>query len=218
VVSEASRLQALTETGLPHPNPAVVSAPLFVSCGFLSGCGQGPGQIRDAAPACGRRATGDRGREGARVFPCRVLPGAGLVSRARAARRAAYGGTARGPAMPVVVATWVLPVPGGPRKTTFSFAVTKSRVPRWAMASRLSPRAWSKSNFSNDLRAGNRAARMRPSPPWASRAEISRCRQAMRNSSWLQFSDRARSASRPSGSRSVGAFNARVRNVTSAVR
>src|SRR5918997_1478245 len=35
-----------------------------------------------------------------------------------------------------------LAVPGGPRKTTFSFAVTKSRVPRWAMTSRLRPRAW----------------------------------------------------------------------------
>jgi hypothetical protein len=40
------------------------------------------------------------------------------------------------------VARWVLPVPGGPRKTTFSFAVTKSRVPRGAMTSRLRPRAW----------------------------------------------------------------------------
>jgi hypothetical protein len=33
------------------------------------------------------------------------------------------------------------------------------------MTSRRSPRAWSKSNSSRDLRAGNRAARMRPSPP-----------------------------------------------------
>ena len=31
------------------------------------------------------------------------------------------------------IARWVLPVPGGPRKTTFSLAVTKSRVPRWAI-------------------------------------------------------------------------------------
>ena len=42
-------------------------------------------------------------------------------------------------------------MPGGPRKTTFSLAVTKSRVPRWAMVSRLRPRAWSKSNSSSDL-------------------------------------------------------------------
>ena len=82
------------------------------------------------------------------------------------------------------MARWVLPVPGGPRKTTFSLAVTKSRVPRWATCSRLRPRAWSKSNSSRLLRAGNRAARMRPSPPWASRAATSRCRQAARNSSW----------------------------------
>ena len=67
------------------------------------------------------------------------------------------------------------------------------------MRSRLSPRAWSKSNSSNDFRDGNRAARMRPSPPWDSRAETSRCRHAARNSSWLQDSARARSASRADG-------------------
>ena len=39
------------------------------------------------------------------------------------------------------MARWVLPVPGGPRKTTLSRAATKSRVPRWAIRSRLSPRA-----------------------------------------------------------------------------
>jgi hypothetical protein len=33
-----------------------------------------------------------------------------------------------------------LPVPGGPRNTTFSRAVTKSRVPRCAMISRLRDR------------------------------------------------------------------------------
>src|SRR4029077_16326815 len=60
---------------------------------------------------------------------------------------------------------------GGPRKTTLFLAATKSSVPRWAMVSRLRPRAWSKSNSSNDFREGNRAARMRPSPPWDSRAD-----------------------------------------------
>src|SRR6266511_37954 len=109
------------------------------------------------------------------------------------------------------MARWVLPVPGGPRKTTLSRLATKSRVPRWAMVSRLRPRAGSKSNSSRDLRAGKRAARMRPSPPWDSRAETSRCRQATRNSSCDQDSARARSASRGTDSRSVGAFNARVR-------
>ena len=78
-------------------------------------------------------------------------------------------------------------------------AVTKSRVPRCAIVSRLRPRAWSKSNSSRLLRAGNRAARMRPSPPWASRAATSRCRQAARNSSCVQPSARARSASRAGG-------------------
>ena len=84
------------------------------------------------------------------------------------------------------------------------------------MRSRLRPRAWSKSNSSRDLRAGNRAARMRPSPPWDSRAATSRCRQAARNSSWVQDSARARSASRATDSRRVGAFSARVRNASSA--
>jgi hypothetical protein len=51
-------------------------------------------------------------------------------------------------------------------------------------------RAWSKSKSSNALRAGNRAALIRPSPPWASRAATSRCRQAARNSSWDHPSDR----------------------------
>src|ERR1700730_16509025 len=116
------------------------------------------------------------------------------------------------------IARCVLPVPGGPRNTTLSLATTKSRVPRWATRSRLSPRAWSKSNSSNDFRAGNRAARMRPSPPCDSRAETSRCRHATRTSSWLQDSARARSARRSTDSRSVGALSARVRKATSADR
>jgi DNA invertase Pin-like site-specific DNA recombinase len=67
------------------------------------------------------------------------------------------------------------------------------------------------------LAGRNRAARIRPSPPWDSRAATSRCRQAARNSSWVQDSARARSASRGTDSRSVGAFSARVRNAISAV-
>ena len=50
-------------------------------------------------------------------------------------------------------------------KTTFSCAVTKSSVPRCAIVSRFNDLAWSKSNSSRLLRAGKRAARMRPSPP-----------------------------------------------------
>ena len=50
--------------------------------------------------------------------------------------------------MPSPIERWVLPVPGGPRKTTFSFPAMKSRVPRWATTSRLSERWWSKSNSS----------------------------------------------------------------------
>ena len=57
--------------------------------------------------------------------------------------------------------------------TTFSRASTKSRAPRWAITSRLSERWCSKSNSSRVLRAGNRAARMRISPPLAWRAATS---------------------------------------------
>jgi len=56
--------------------------------------------------------------------------------------------------------------------------------------------------------AAHRAARMRPSPPWDSRAETSRCRPATRNSSWVHDSARARSASRETDSRRVGALRA----------
>jgi len=83
----------------------------------------------------------------------------------------------------------------GPRNTTLPFSAMKSSVPRWATRSRLRPRAWSKSNW-RLLRAGNRAARMRPSPPWASRAATSLCRQAKRNSSCDQDCSLARAASR----------------------
>ena len=75
----------------------------------------------------------------------------------------------------------------------------------------LDGRWWSKSKSSRVLRAGNPAARMRLSPPWASRAATSRCRQAARYSSWVQVSARARSASRSADSRSAGAFRARAR-------
>ena len=117
------------------------------------------------------------------------------------------------------VARWVLPVPGGPRNTTFSLAVTKSRVPRWAIRSRFRPRAWSKSNSSNDLAgrepggpdpalaavglAGGRppVAGRRPGTPHGSRTRPGPVRPAA-----------------ATASRSVGAFNARVRNASSAVR
>ena len=56
---------------------------------------------------------------------------------------------------------------------------------------------------------------MRPSPPWDSRAETSRCRQATRNSSWVHDSVRARPASRGHRIAQRGAFSARVRNPTS---
>ena len=43
---------------------------------------------------------------------------------------------ARQARMPSAIARWVLPVPGGPKKTTLSLASMKSRVPRWATTSR----------------------------------------------------------------------------------
>jgi hypothetical protein len=110
------------------------------------------------------------------------------------------GGQGRGPA----AQPWAAAVASGFRTVRHQRAAAKSGVPRWAMTSRLRPRAWSKSNSSGDLRAGNRAARMRPSPPWDSRAATSRCRQAARSSSCVQDSARARSASRVTDSRRVG--------------
>ena len=56
-----------------------------------------------------------------------------------------------------------------------------------------------------------RAAQMRPSPPWDSRAATSRCRHAARNSSCVHDSARARSASRSTAPASDGAFSARAR-------
>ena len=137
-----------------------------------------PAEPDAARPAAGRRGGRRRGGRPIRRR-WRTRPGA------RPGR----------PGSPSPMARWVLPVPGGPRNTTFSLAAMKSRVPRWAIGSRFRQRAWSKSNSSRLLRAGNRAARMRPSPPWDSRAATSRCRQAARNSSWVQDSARARSAS-----------------------
>jgi hypothetical protein len=138
-----------------------------------------------------------------RTSSCWSLP-AWWASASRATHSLAVANRTRCPAwqarIAIPMARWVLPVPGGPRKTTFSFAATKSRVPRCSIRSRLRPRAWSKSNSSKDLRAGNRAARIRPSPPWDFRADTSRCRQATRNSSWLQDSARARSANRGTAS------------------
>ncbi len=118
----------------------------------------------------------------------------------------------------IPIARWVLPVPGGPRNTTLARSATKSRVPRCAITSRLSERWSSKSKSSRVLRAGNRAARMRPSPPWSWRAATSRSRHAARNSSWVQPRcgpvRRAVSTDRASD----GAFNARHRYAMSVGR
>src|SRR4051794_16679690 len=71
-----------------------------------------------------------------------MLKPAGVVASAsRSTHWEAVANRTRCPAwqarMASPIARWVLPVPGGPRKTTLSRAVTKSRVPRWAMVSRL---------------------------------------------------------------------------------
>ena len=59
----------------------------------------------------------------------------------------------------------------------------RRRSPRWrgGRSGRVSVRGRGRSRTPPMLlRAGNRAARIRPSPPWASRAATSRCRQAAR--------------------------------------
>lgn len=78
------------------------------------------------------------------------------------------------------IAKWVVPVPGGSRNTTSSRATTKSRVPRWAMVSRLRPRGGRSRTPPGSCEPGG------PDPALAAvrpRAETSRCRQAIRNSS-----------------------------------
>lgn len=58
------------------------------------------------------------------------------------------------------------PVPSAATRTSEEDDVVaggkKSRALRWVMASRLSPRAWSKPHSCNDFRAGTRAARILP--------------------------------------------------------
>ena len=69
-----------------------------------------------------------------------------------------------------------------------------------------------------------RLAGREPGSPDAALAAVgfsggdSRCRQAARNSSWVQPSALARSASRATEVRRVGAFSARVRKASSAAR
>ena len=115
------------------------------------------------------------------------------------------------------MARCVLPVPGGPRKTTFSLAVDEVQGAQVRDHVPFQAPGVVEVELLQRLAAGNRAARIRPSPPWDSRAATSRCRQAARNSSCVQDSVRARSASRSTASRSVGAFNARVRKASSGV-
>ena len=92
---------------------------------------------------------------------------------------------------------------------TFSRPATKSSVPRWARTSRFSERWWSKSKSSKVLRAGKRAALTLISPPLDWRAATSRSKQAARNSSWPQPSERARSARRGTDLARLGALSAR---------
>src|SRR4051812_29499614 len=81
---------------------------------------------------------------------------------------------------------WVLPVPGGPNRTTFSLPARKSSCPRCSTLSRRTD-AWKlKSNSSKVFLAGKRAALMRPWPPWLSRLSTSVLSRAAANRSKLQ--------------------------------
>ncbi len=75
--------------------------------------------------------------------------------------------------MPRAIARCVLPVPGGPSSTTFSFPCRKSSWPRCSTTCFFTERWKVKSNSSRVLRAGKRAALIRFSPPWHSREETS---------------------------------------------
>ena len=72
-----------------------------------------------------------------------------------------------------------------------------------------------KSNSSSVLRAGKRAALMRPWPPWLSRLSTSVFSSAAANCSKLHSSARARSASLGSALAAAGAFSARNRCASS---
>jgi hypothetical protein len=94
------------------------------------------------------------------------------------------------------VAKWVLPVPE--RVEEYHVLACRHEVQGAEVGDGVAFEAAGvvKVELLEALRAGKRAARIRLSPPWDSRAETSRCRQATRNSSWVQDSARARSASR----------------------
>ena len=100
-----------------------------------------------------------------------------LASERRATHWVAVANCTRWPArharIESAIARWVLPVPGGPSRITFSRACRKSSCPRCSITVFLTERWKVKSNSSSVLRAGKRAALIRPSPPWLSRAETS---------------------------------------------
>jgi hypothetical protein len=111
--------------------------------------------------------------------------------------------------MPKPIATWVLPVPGGPSRTRFRAAAMNAAVPRCARVSGRSAGWCWRLKSSRDLRAGKPAARIRSSAPEASRAETSLDSTAARYSSCVQDACRACSASRVAASRIRGALRAR---------
>src|SRR4029079_15779714 len=102
---------------------------------------------------------------------------------------------ARQARIPSAIARWVLPVPGGPSSTTFSFPARKSSWPRCSAASRRIEAWKAKSKSSSVLRAGNRACLMRAWPPWLSRLSISVLSSTSAKRSNDHSSARARSAS-----------------------
>src|SRR5215218_2138612 len=107
------------------------------------------------------------------------------------------------------IARCVLPVPGGPSRTTFSRACRKSSWPRCSITCFLTERWKVKSNSSSVLRAGKRAALIRDSPPWLSREATSVESTASRKRSWDHSSSRARSASFGAARPAAGAFSER---------
>ena len=89
-MSEATRLRALAESGLLHPNPEAVAAPLFTTgAGFFLAADKVQVKYEMLRAHLVDRSAGDRGGGGARLLAGGVLSGVGLV------RPAGDGGVAR---------------------------------------------------------------------------------------------------------------------------
>ncbi len=90
---------------------------------------------------------------------------------------------ARAALTPRPMARWVLPIPGGPSRTTFSAFETNVPVAKCARTSRRSEGRWSRLKSSSVLTCGKWAVWIRITVPLGSRSATCRCSRAARYSS-----------------------------------